>query len=258
MAGHDPRTPTAGAVIIGNEVLSGKVRDANTPFLVDTLRSLGVALKRVSIVPDECDAVVEAVASAHDAFDHVFTSGGVGPTHDDITIACVASALGRPVIRDRGLEAQLRRLFGERLKEAHLRMADVPEGTELITGPGVTVPVMKVENIFILPGVPDLFQEKVLAIADRLAGTPYHVRYVYVTLGEGTLAPILDALVSRFPDVDVGSYPRFDAADYRVRVTLESKDPARTTAATEALLGRLPSERVVRVEDPQATAADVA
>lgn len=251
----DARTPTAAAVIIGNEILSGKVRDENTPFLVDTLRGLGVALKRVSVVPDEAEAVVEAVRDAHARFDWVFTSGGVGPTHDDITIACVAAALGRRVVRDAELEEILRRLFGERLKEAHLRMADVVEGTELIADPEMVVPVMQVANVFVLPGVPEIFREKILVLKERLAAVPYHVRYVYLTLGEGALAPLLDSVVARFPDVDVGSYPSIRAQDYRVRITLESKDPVRTEAATDAFLALVDPERVVRVEDPTAGAA---
>jgi molybdenum cofactor synthesis domain-containing protein len=249
----DPRTPTAEAVIIGNEVLSGKVRDENAPYLIDVLRRLGVALTRVTVVPDAWDAIVETVSEAHRRADHVFTSGGVGPTHDDITLPCVAAALGRPIIRHEGLERMLHDLYGDRLQAAHLRMADVPEGTELVMGDGLMVPAVRCENVFVLPGVPSIFRQKVDVIARWLGAVPYHARYVFVQTGEGALAPILHDVVARFPDVDVGSYPRLDSAEYKTKVTLESKERARTEAALEALLERLPEGALIRVEDPGAS-----
>lgn len=245
-------TPSVAAVIIGNEILSGKVEDENTPFLIKKLRSIGVALKRVEVIPDEHAVIVEAVRRAHENYDWVFTSGGVGPTHDDITLGCVAEALGRELVRHPEMERLLRTLYGDRLEDAHLRMADLPEGTVLVCAKDQRVPALQVENVYVLPGIPVIFREKVVALMPGLAATPFHVRYVYTMFGEGSLAPILDEVVAAFPDVEVGSYPTLTRDDYRVKVTIESKDEARTLEATDALLAQIPEERLVRVEDPSA------
>src|SRR5262245_5825986 len=142
----------AGIVVIGNEILSGKTVDSNSAFLARELRKLGVTLKRIAVIPDELDVIEDTIRYFHQQFDVVFTSGGVGPTHDDITIEGVARALGRQVIVHPVLEAKIREyLSGLTINSAHLKMAEVPEGAELLMEDQLRFPTIKVENIYVLP-----------------------------------------------------------------------------------------------------------
>ncbi len=150
----------AGIVVIGNEILSGKTVDSNSAFLARELRQLGVTLKRITVIPDELDVIAETVRDFHSKCDIVFTSGGVGPTHDDITIAGVACALGRRVIVHPVLESKIREYLRDRpVNAAHLKMAEVPEGAELLMDDKLRFPTIKVENIYILPGIPEITLE---------------------------------------------------------------------------------------------------
>ena len=180
--------------------------------------------------------------------DVLFTSGGVGPTHDDVTIEGVARGLGRRVVRHPQIEALLRGHLGERLNEAHLKMAEVVEGTELDTGGNVAFPTFRVDNIYVLPGIPEIFREKVLALRERLATDPFHLRIVYVREAESAIAAHLNRTVEEFPDLLLGSYPKLNEPEYRVRLTLESKDRDYLERALAALLALLPADAVVRVE----------
>lgn len=237
-----------GAIlVIGNEILSGKVADVNVAYLSGELRAVGAELRRVVIVPDEIDVIADAVRELSAAHDFVVTTGGVGPTHDDVTIEAVARAFGRRVVRHPDVEATLRSFYRDRLTEGHLRMADVPEGALLISSEEMRWPTILVENVYVLPGLPEILRMKFAILRERFRGTPYHLRNVYVKLDEGYLKPHLDAVVAEFPDVQVGSYPRFDAPDWRVRITLDGKDRARVDRATEALVSRLSPEDLVEV-----------
>jgi molybdenum cofactor synthesis domain-containing protein len=238
--------PTAAIVVIGDEILSGKFSDENATWLIGELRGLGVALRRIEVIPDLVDEISDAVASAAARHDHVFTSGGVGPTHDDVTIEGVARAFGVGVIRHPILEELLRRHYGELLEPRNLRMAQVPDGAELIPA-DPSWPVTSMRNVYILPGVPAIFRRKFDSIRERFRARPFHARRVYCMADEGALAGDLDAIVATYPDVAVGSYPRFDATDYRVIVTLEGLEPARVDRATDELGARL-GARVVRTE----------
>ena len=244
-------TPTAAVLVIGSEVLSAKIRDENGPWLARRLRDLGVDLRSISIVHDRMDDIVEAVNRERRRVDWLFTSGGVGPTHDDLTLAGVARALGRPLLRSVELEAALRamhrRHYGnDDLPLAALRMADVPQLTRLLGD--ATFPTLVVENVVMLPGVPEFLRFQFDRVAGMLAASPFLLVSVYVGIGEDRLAPLLDRVALDHPAVEIGSYPRFDAADYRVRITFESKDAARVEAAVRALLDLLPAETVVRTE----------
>src|SRR5262249_53142037 len=146
---------TAAALLIGNELLSGKIQEANLIELARTLRSLGVNLVRVVVLPDQVEILASELGRLRKDHDVVFTSGGVGPTHDDVTIAAVAQAFGVGVTADPGLVEQIRRAYGENCSDAHLRMALVPEGAVLRTSEDVTWPTPVVENVWILPGVPE-------------------------------------------------------------------------------------------------------
>jgi molybdenum cofactor synthesis domain-containing protein len=237
---------TAAILIIGNEILSGKVQDENGPFLARELRALGVELRRMETVPDEVPLIVDALQRCRTHGEWVFTSGGIGPTHDDVTIAAVAQALGRAVVADPRTLELLRSRFDEPLKPALRRLADVPEGARVEFHEGYLFPVISVEKVVILPGVPSLLREGFTRLRERFRVAPIHSRALYFTLGEGTLAEHLDATVARFPAVAIGSYPRFDAADYRVKVTFDGRDESQVKAAAAFLKTRLPADSIVR------------
>lgn len=239
---------TAAVVVIGDEILSGKYADENAAYLIAQLRELGVALRKIVVIPDVLDEIAAAVKECAARHDHVFTSGGVGPTHDDLTMEGVARAFGRRVVRHPDLERMLREFYGSRLEERNLRMADVPEGATLISGDHPSWPVTSVENVYILPGVPVIFRRKFDAIRERFRQTPFHLRRVYCMAEEGAIAAQLDAIVTAHPGVSVGSYPRFEAQDYRVIVTFECKDAEVCSRAVEELVAALPREVVVKVE----------
>ncbi|MGH8006231.1 MAG: molybdopterin-binding protein, partial [Candidatus Binatia bacterium] len=150
----------AGIIVIGNEILSGKTLDSNSAFLARELRQLGVALRRITVIPDELDLIADTVREFHTRFDLVFTSGGVGPTHDDITMDGVARAFGRRVIRHPLLENYIREyLNGRPMNEAYWKMTEVPEGAELLQDDRLRFPTIKLENIYILPGIPEILQQ---------------------------------------------------------------------------------------------------
>lgn len=239
---------TAGIILIGDEILSGKVRDANADFLIGELRALGVHLRRMIVIPDVLDEIAATVADFAGRFDHVFTSGGVGPTHDDLTMAGVAQAFGTRVIRHPALEGMLRGYYGERLQERNLRMADVPDGADFVQGDGGPGwPVIAMRNVYILPGVPELFRRKFLSIRERFREAPFHLRAVFTSSEEGHIAAELDRVVAAYAAVQVGSYPTFSAPDYKVKVTIEGKDLAAVQAACDNLCRAL-GAAVVRIE----------
>ncbi|HEV8676234.1 MAG TPA: competence/damage-inducible protein A [Methylomirabilota bacterium] len=239
---------TAGIILIGNELLSGKVVDVNAAYLCRQFRELGVDVRKVSVIPDEVDLIAREVREFHQAYTWVFTSGGVGPTHDDVTIEGVARGLGVGVVRHPVLVTRLEELYRDRLNDARLKMAEVPEGAELLAMDSLIVPVLLMENIFIFPGVPEIFRRKFDAIKERFRERPFLLRNVYVSIGEGTLADHLNAMLREFPALLCGSYPEFSNPEYKVRVTLESKEPEYLEGALRYLLGRLPLEAVVRIE----------
>jgi len=244
-------TATAAALVIGSEVLSGKVADENGPYLARRLRELGVDLAAIHVVPDRVDAIVEALSLERRRVEWVLTSGGVGPTHDDLTLPAVARALGRRVVRDERMEGVLRAMHarhhpGETLPEVALRMADLPEGTQLLGDP--SFPTLVVENVIMLPGVPSFLRHQFERVAERLAGPPFHLVCLYLLPGEDRVAVALEVVSRSHPDVEIGSYPRFDDADHRVRVTFEGRARARVLEAARAVLEGLPDGAVVRTE----------
>jgi molybdenum cofactor synthesis domain-containing protein len=239
---------SAGIIVVGNEILSGKVVDTNSPYLTRELRKLGVTVRRIVTIPDELDEIARAVAEFRPAYDVVFTSGGVGPTHDDVTIEGVARGLGRRVIRHPQIESRLREFFKENINEARLKMAEVPEGAELIVDARLGFPTIKCENFYILPGIPEILEQKFEAIRDRFAAAPYFLRVVYTREGEGSIAEHLNDTVAKFPELLLGSYPKLGDPEYAVKLTLESKDRDYTERALAHLLSRLPPGCVVRAE----------
>ena len=239
---------TAGIVLIGNELLSGKVTDTNASYLCRELRALGVAVRKISVVPDEVDLIAAEVSEFSRAHDVVFTSGGVGPTHDDVTMEGVARAMGVPVVRDPRLVALIARHAKGPLNEARLKMAEVPEGAELVAGEQLMFPAVVARNVYILPGVPEIFRQKFEALKERFRDAPYFLASIFVGIGEGTLADYLNDLLRTHPELMLGSYPEFSNPEYKVKVTLESKDRALMEKAVDELLARLPADAVLREE----------
>jgi molybdenum cofactor synthesis domain-containing protein len=242
------RTPTAAVIVIGNEILSGKVVDTNAAFLTQELRSLGVTLCRILVIPDEVDVIADAIGAYHAAFDYVFTSGGVGPTHDDVTIAGIAAGLGRPVLRHPLLEQQIRDFSGDTINEARLKMAEVPEGADLLFDGDLPFPAVRVENIYVLPGIPEMFRAKFASLRPHFTADPFFLRVIYTRAFESAIAGYLNATLAAFPDLMLGSYPKLGDPEYRVRVTLESKDRLYLERAFTHLIGQLPPDMVVRTE----------
>lgn len=238
---------TAGIILVGNEILSGKIQDANAVYLCRELRALGVDVRRITVIPDEVDLIAREVAAFSADHDVVFTSGGVGPTHDDVTIEGVARAMGVPIVRHARLVGLLEQFYGAAIKDAHLKMAEIPEGAELVADENVRFPTILMRNVYVLPGVPEIFRRKFDAIRERFRDAPIHLRNVFVSVGEGVLADYMNDLVRDFPELAVGSYPEFSNPEYRVKVTLESRDSAYVERALAEFVSRLPADSIVRV-----------
>jgi molybdenum cofactor synthesis domain-containing protein len=240
--------PTAAILLIGDEILSGKTEDKNARLLIGELRQLGVALRRIVVIPDVVEEVAAAARDLAVQFDYVFTSGGIGPTHDDVTIVGIGRAFAAPIIRHPELERIIRDYFGANTDEARLLMADVPAGAELISGEGIGWPVLAVHNVYILPGVPEHFARKFMAIRERFRVAPFYTRAIYTHEDEFDLAENLRAVADAHPQVAIGSYPSFSTDEYRVKLTLESKDNAALIAAEHDLLAALDPTKLVRSE----------
>ena len=221
-------TVTAALVIIGNEVLSGRTQDANVRFLAVGLNRVGVRLMEARVIADAENEIVEAINALRAKFDYVFTTGGIGPTHDDITSAAVAKALGREFGRNAEAEAVLRGHYRpEEITEARLRMADMPEGAELIDNPVSRAPGFRIENVFVLPGVPSIMQAMFDGFKQDLAGgDPVISRTITVFLPEGVMAEPLGRLQNSHPDSEIGSYPFVRQGKFGTSLVIRSTDAA--------------------------------
>ena len=237
VAAAEPKIVTACVLIIGNEILSGRTQDENLSFLARGLNEIGIRLREAQVIPDDAEIIVATVNDVRKRFDYVFTTGGIGPTHDDITAQCIADAFAVPLI----LHPDAKRLLethypAGHLNEARLRMARVPNGAVLLPNPISRAPGFQIGNVFVLPGVPSIMQGIFEQLKHRLAGGEKMLsRSVSCRLGEGTLARDLSALQDRYPDVEIGSYPYFRRGDFGVTLVLRSTNRTRLGAATEEL-----------------------
>ena len=240
---------TAAALVIGNELLSGKVADANVHALASCLRALGIRLAKVVMLPDDIALLAEEVRALSASHDVVFTSGGVGPTHDDVTVEAIARAFQVDVVLDPKLSELLRGVYEERITDAHLLMARVPVGAVLCGAPEVQWPTPVMNNVWILPGIPDLFRLKLLTVRAWLRGpAPFVSRALFLRTEEPLLKPILDAVVLRHPSVEIGSYPKWFDPTYRTQITFDAEALAPAQAALEDLQSLLAPEDIVRCE----------
>lgn len=239
---------SAGILIIGNEILSGKTVDTNSPYLCQELRKLGVEVRKISVIPDDLDVIAHEISIFSPSYDLVFTSGGVGPTHDDVTMEGIARGLGRKVVLHPELEKLVRDFYGDQMSPAKLRMAEVPEGTQLIKDEGLIFPVVVVENIYIFPGIPEILKKKFEAIKKQFLDEPFFLKQVFVNQWEVDIAPYLNSLLEAFPQLLLGSYPELNNSEYKVKLTLESKDKNYLEQAFHQLVTLLPADAIVRVE----------
>ena len=232
-----PAVPTAAIVIIGNEILSGRTKDANLPWLAERLGSLGIPVEEARVVSDRTDAIVEAVNALRTRHTYVFTSGGIGPTHDDITTEAVAAAFGVPVVRSREAQALLEDHYEPgKLNAARLRMADVPQGATLVDNPVSKAPGYRVDNVFVFAGIPRILQAMFDGIAPTLTGgRPLQSRAISCAVGEGDLSAGLGAIQTDFPDLSLGSYPFVRGGRFGSSVVIRGTDPARLDAARTAV-----------------------
>ncbi|MGF1466325.1 MAG: competence/damage-inducible protein A [Sandaracinaceae bacterium] len=240
---------TAAALIIGNEILTGKIRDENLFYLGRELFLLGIALRRVVLCPDELDVIADDLTHLRQTHDLVFTSGGVGPTHDDVTLDGVARSFGRRLVRSSRIESMIHDFWKDRVTAGHLRMADLPEGAELQSRPDFPWPVIRVDNVYVLPGVPALFRVTFHTLRDQLgADAPFVSRALYTRCDEGEIADLLEKVMAAHPEVAIGSYPTWRDPEVKVKLTFDGRDEGQVIAALEDCQGRLPSGVVVRRE----------
>ncbi|MBU0726962.1 MAG: competence/damage-inducible protein A [Alphaproteobacteria bacterium] len=255
---------SASLVIIGNEVLSGRTKDANLAYLGAQLAAMGIRMMEVRVVPDIEDRVVAAVNELRARYTYVFTTGGIGPTHDDITSACIAKAFGVKLIRHPEAMATLAAHYaasGAEFNDARKKMAEVPEGAALVENPVSKAPGFHIGNVYVFAGIPRVMQAMFEGIRHELTqGAPITSRTVSCRLGEGTLAQGLGAVQDRFPEIDIGSYPYFVAGGFGVSLVLRGTDEAQLDLATGEVrqlirdLGGEPMEGEPQRDAPQPAA----
>lgn len=244
-----PRVWTAALVIIGDEILSGRTQDSNLAYLARWLNIQGIRLTEARVVADDPAAIGAAVTACMAAADYVFTTGGIGPTHDDITVDSVAAALGVPVVMHPEAEATLRGYYGERLTDARLRMARVPEGAELLANPETGAPGIRLGRLFMMAGVPKITQGMLRGLDGKLeGGLPVLSRALGAWVPESTVAELLAAVQKRNEGVQLGSYPFWREGRGGANFVLRSVDPVRLQAALNELKAGLAEAGIVAVE----------
>ncbi len=235
--------PTAAMLVIGDEILSGRTRDANMHYLAGELTKQGIDLKEVRIVSDDAPEIEGAAKALSDRYDHVFTSGGIGPTHDDITADCIARAFGAHIdIRDdaRALLQAHYDKSGLELNEARLRMARIPDGAILIDNPVSTAPGFTIENVHVMAGVPSVFQAMVASVLPKLTGgSPLLSQTLRVNRGEGDIAATLSALAETYDDLTIGCYPFQINGVFGANVVIRGTEGTRIDAAMTQLAKEL-------------------
>lgn len=240
-------TPTASILIIGAEVLSGKVADKNGPFLILELRNRGIELKEIRTIPDNVDTIATSVAQMSASVDFLFTTGGIGPTHDDVTVESVAKGMGVKTVRSPILEQRLREHFGERMNEGRLSLAEIPAGAhvDMVTP---YLPLIRIDNVYIFPGVPQLMIQSFQHMAHELQGAPFISRFVTVTGSESAMADHLREVQNLNPSVQIGSYPRFLETGCEVKITVDGRMASDVDQALAQIIAGLEKDRIIQSE----------
>lgn len=230
--------PTACLLIIGNEVLSGRTKDANLQYLATRLTEIGIRMAEARVIPDIAEVIVGALNECRAEYDYVFTTGGIGPTHDDITSACVAEAFGVELERNEEARQMLRRNYrsDDELTEARLKMTEIPVGAELVENPVSFAPGFRMENVFVFAGIPRIMQAMFEAIAEKLeGGVPVLSRAVTAPVPEGILGGPLSEIQARFADVEIGSYPFKKDGVHGASLVMRGRDAARLEEVAKAV-----------------------
>ena len=250
-AGEGPRqVVTAALLVIGDEILSGRTKDKNIGYIAEYLTAIGIDLREVRVVPDVEAEIVTAVDALRARYDHVLTTGGIGPTHDDITADAIAKAFAVPIDFDPRAVAILAERYGKAdLNEARMRMARIPAGADLILNPISKAPGFSIGNVHVMAGVPSIMQAMLDGLAARLpTGRKMLSRSVPAGMGEGRIAKPLADLQSAYPDVAIGSYPTFEPEiGFTTTLVLRSRDEARLVAAETAVKAMLEAARAGRL-----------
>ena len=231
--------PTAAMLVIGDEILSGRTRESNMHYLAGELTKVGIDLREARIVSDDAQAIENAITALSRTYDTLFTSGGIGPTHDDITADCVARAFERDIgVREdaRAVLAAHYERSGQELNQARLRMARIPEGATLIDNPVTAAPGFTLENVHVMAGVPMVFQAMVASVLPTLTGgAPLMSQSLRILRGEGEIAGPLRALAEDFPDLSIGSYPFQSDGVFGAQIVIRGADGSRVDAAMKRL-----------------------
>jgi len=244
-ANSSPAIVTAAILVIGDEILSGRTKDKNIGYIAEYLTNIGIELREVRIVPDVQEEIVSALNGLRSRYSHVFTTGGIGPTHDDITADSVAAAFGVPIQLDPRAVAMLSERFpADQLNEARLRMARIPVGAELIANSVSKAPGFNIGNVYVMAGVPSIMQAMLDVVAPTLkTGVKILSDTVRAGLREGDIGTALAEVARMHPDVSIGSYPFFSDAGPDTNVVARSRDPEKLRLAMDAIRGMLALER---------------
>jgi len=245
----EDRVWTAALVIIGDEILSGRTQDSNLAYLARWLNIQGIRLKEARVVADDADAIGTAVKACLQTYDYVFTTGGIGPTHDDITVDSIAAALGLPVVLHPKAEATLRSYYGDRITEARLRMARVPEGADLLENPETGAPGIRLDRLFIMAGVPKITQGMLRGLDGKLeGGRPVIAAAVGAWTAESQVADLLASVQKANQDVQIGSYPFWREGKGGANFVLRAVDGERLQAVVSDLILALKADGIEAVE----------
>ncbi|MEW6537134.1 MAG: competence/damage-inducible protein A [Pseudomonadota bacterium] len=242
-ADTDTCGPTAAVLVIGDEILSGRTQDTNTNTIARFLAALGIDLMEARVVSDDQGRIVEALDALRARWDYVFTTGGIGPTHDDITADAVAAAFGVALLEHPDALAILSRRYGDELNAARRRMARIPEGGVLIANPVTDAPGFQIGNVFVMAGVPKIMQAMLEDVAPRLrTGAIVHVQTLKVTgVGEGAVADVLRAAANQRRDLSFGSYPfgHGGSGEIGTQLVIRGRDADQVDAAAHDLIAEL-------------------
>lgn len=226
----DPASVTAALLVIGDEILSGRTKDKNIGYIAEYLTNIGIELREVRVVPDVAEEIVQALNALRARYRYVFTTGGIGPTHDDITAECVAAAFGVSIdIDPRAVELLLQRYKDpDELTEARLRMARIPAGADLVANPITKAPGFMIGNVIVMAGVPSIMQAMLEDVTPKLAtGVKIESRSIDAKgLPEGLYGTELGAIAKNRPGVSIGSYPHFGPSGFENKIVLRGRDPA--------------------------------
>ncbi len=240
MTDADLPPPTASLLIIGDEILSGRTQDANLKYLGERCAALGIHLAECRVVPDVPDAIVEALNALRLRYTYVFTTGGIGPTHDDITTACVARAFGRNVIRHPVAVEKLVAYYGHMPNEARLKMAETPDGPDvsLIENRATAAPGFRIENVYVMAGIPSIARAMFEAVVPSLrGGDPVYSNHVDGEVREGDIAAELTDIQNRYAHVSIGSYPFMREGSPCVSIVARATDKIAIARALEEVAG---------------------